>query len=35
MKSFIEGCLVIEESERMNWDDVFEHPLVKDKFPNY
>ncbi|CAK60939.1 unnamed protein product (macronuclear) [Paramecium tetraurelia] len=35
MKQFIEGCLTMEEAERMNWDEVFKHRLVKDYFKNY
>ncbi|CAD8083510.1 unnamed protein product [Paramecium primaurelia] len=35
MKQFIEGCLTMEEAERMNWDEVFKHKLVKDNFKDY
>ncbi|CAD8115809.1 unnamed protein product [Paramecium sonneborni] len=35
LKKFIEGCLAMEEAERMDWDDVFKHDLVKDYFKNY
>ncbi|CAD8174565.1 unnamed protein product [Paramecium pentaurelia] len=35
MKQFIEGCLTIEEANRMNWDEIFKNKLVKDYFKNY
>ena len=35
MKSFLEGCLAAEETDRMNWDEVFKHKLVKEYFKNY
>ncbi|CAD8112694.1 unnamed protein product [Paramecium sonneborni] len=35
MISFIEGCLQTDETDRMNWDDVYKHKLVKDYFKDY
>ncbi|CAD8113336.1 unnamed protein product [Paramecium sonneborni] len=35
MKSFIEGCLAIEEEERFDWDAVYKHKLVSEHFKNY
>lgn len=43
MKSFIEGCLAIEEGnkilifleERFDWDAVYKHKLVCEHFKNY
>lgn len=34
-KSFIEGCLAVDEEERFNWDEVFKHKLVAEHFKNY
>lgn len=36
MKSFISGCLLKDEDARYDWEQVFMHPLFKDKFlPNF
>lgn len=30
-KDFIKKCLVIDEGKRIGWDEIFKHPLIKDK----
>lgn len=31
-KDFILKCLIIDEKERMSWEEAFTHPLFKGKF---
>lgn len=35
VKDLIKGMLKVEENERMSWEDVFNHPLIKDPNPFY
>ena len=30
-KDFIEKCLVVDEDKRITWEELFEHPLIKNK----
>lgn len=30
-QNFLEGCLKLEENDRMSWHDVFNHPLIKER----
>jgi calcium-dependent protein kinase len=30
-KDFIKKCLVVDESKRINWKEIFQHPLIAEK----
>ena len=30
-RDFIERCLTIDPEERINWEEVYDHPMVKNK----
>jgi len=30
--NFIQKCLTLKEKDRMSWEEVFTHPLFKEKF---
>jgi serine/threonine protein kinase len=32
LKDFIRGCLCIDEAKRMNWQQIFLHPLFESRF---
>lgn len=30
-KDFIKKCLIVDEKERVSWEDIFKHPLLEGK----
>lgn len=32
-KDFLKRALVVDEQNRMNWEDVYNHPLIKNRIP--
>ena len=30
-KDFVKKCLVVDEGKRIGWEEIFKHPLIKDK----